>query len=512
MSSSSFQPLGDIPQAIRLVRVIGRDKKGYINCSLRSTSLGQNEYTALSHVWGSNSPTCRITLEGKPFWIRPNLHTFLTYALEAFRDVEFWIDALCINQDNVAEKNQQIPLMGEIYSRASRVISWLHWTIATTSGNLSCGQSDPNSFGCSLLVAAMEDSPSTNLGLGDESRDLIVATTTRLVEHEYWSRLWIVPELSLAIDFALLWEGQLVEWAKLRSLISTAMSNSTLSDDLNGKLATYFANQHTRTDAFPIMSFLHGDGSREVDGSGRGKTALFADHTLFELVSQYQHHQCSVPHDRVYALRDLAIDGHQLQPDYAKSRVALLAEVLTIDATYRNRYRTVEDAALFGRLLDINIDDWIELNILHEDEGGTEGLPPSSILTRRGKMLQHCARNEMTLNQWERKAYRAFVCLPGHNLYLALESFVFLSDVHHYLSPDAIYGMRPVLLGAETDQVQPDQQARHIHFRTYDPISSEFRCLRQQRRMQMRCRSWFDLHDMLRKVCLASHATCYVVP
>ncbi len=36
-----------------------------------------------------------------------------------------WIDAVCIDQGNAAEKAAQIPLMGEVYSRAARVVGWL---------------------------------------------------------------------------------------------------------------------------------------------------------------------------------------------------------------------------------------------------------------------------------------------------------------------------------------------------------------------------------------------------
>ncbi|KAG7284372.1 hypothetical protein NEMBOFW57_010745 [Staphylotrichum longicolle] len=36
-----------------------------------------------------------------------------------------WIDAVCIDQGNAAEKAAQIPLMGEVYSRAGRVLAWL---------------------------------------------------------------------------------------------------------------------------------------------------------------------------------------------------------------------------------------------------------------------------------------------------------------------------------------------------------------------------------------------------
>jgi hypothetical protein len=36
-----------------------------------------------------------------------------------------WVDAICIDQFSVPDKNQQIPIMLEIYSRAAEVILWL---------------------------------------------------------------------------------------------------------------------------------------------------------------------------------------------------------------------------------------------------------------------------------------------------------------------------------------------------------------------------------------------------
>lgn len=39
--------------------------------------------------------------------------------------LNLWIDAICINQHDLAEKARQIPLMTRIYSTAARVLVWL---------------------------------------------------------------------------------------------------------------------------------------------------------------------------------------------------------------------------------------------------------------------------------------------------------------------------------------------------------------------------------------------------
>ncbi len=35
-----------------------------------------------------------------------------------------WVDAICINQDNIPERNRQVRMMPHIYSRAESVLVW----------------------------------------------------------------------------------------------------------------------------------------------------------------------------------------------------------------------------------------------------------------------------------------------------------------------------------------------------------------------------------------------------
>ena len=44
---------------------------------------------------------------------------------EAKSGMKFWIDAICIDQDNTPEKNHQVNLMWNIYATAFSVVAWL---------------------------------------------------------------------------------------------------------------------------------------------------------------------------------------------------------------------------------------------------------------------------------------------------------------------------------------------------------------------------------------------------
>jgi hypothetical protein len=86
------------------------------------------QFDALSYIWGSTQKQYFITINGKQFLVHANLYSALPY-LARRRDCEkrsgIWIDAICINQSDEAEKLCQIRLMSKIYRQAERVWAWL---------------------------------------------------------------------------------------------------------------------------------------------------------------------------------------------------------------------------------------------------------------------------------------------------------------------------------------------------------------------------------------------------
>ncbi|KIN02711.1 hypothetical protein OIDMADRAFT_119868, partial [Oidiodendron maius Zn] len=83
------------------------------------------KYEALSYEWGSLLPSYNLIINGAPFSIRKNLHDALISLRNQREGRVLWIDAICINQTDDAEKSQQVQIMHLIYSKADRVIGWL---------------------------------------------------------------------------------------------------------------------------------------------------------------------------------------------------------------------------------------------------------------------------------------------------------------------------------------------------------------------------------------------------
>jgi hypothetical protein len=101
-----------------------------ISCKIQLIILEDDEeaqtpYNALSYVWGNADVTKTILVDGEPLIVRENLWQFLDQMRKVRYKKKIWIDAICINQQNNGEKSHQVAMMGEIYSKATRVEIWL---------------------------------------------------------------------------------------------------------------------------------------------------------------------------------------------------------------------------------------------------------------------------------------------------------------------------------------------------------------------------------------------------
>jgi hypothetical protein len=94
------------------------------------------EYTAVSYMWGPEVRTGSIEIDRRKIRVRQNLYDFLRIVvIDRTQDIPghtaynsmhedpefFWVDTLCINQNNVHERNHQVQMMGRIYNLAKTV-------------------------------------------------------------------------------------------------------------------------------------------------------------------------------------------------------------------------------------------------------------------------------------------------------------------------------------------------------------------------------------------------------
>jgi hypothetical protein len=97
-----------------------------LGCHLKHIrSLKDHDYEALSYVWGEISAKHVIQCSGMKIQITANLEGALQQLRYANRPRVFWVDAICINQDDNAERSRQVRIMQEIYANATQVVVWL---------------------------------------------------------------------------------------------------------------------------------------------------------------------------------------------------------------------------------------------------------------------------------------------------------------------------------------------------------------------------------------------------
>jgi hypothetical protein len=83
------------------------------------------DYEALSYRWGGQEPDIPIPCNNHRLLITRNVADALRYLRHKDKKRILWIDAICINQSDVGEKNHQVAMMYNIYRSAREVHVWL---------------------------------------------------------------------------------------------------------------------------------------------------------------------------------------------------------------------------------------------------------------------------------------------------------------------------------------------------------------------------------------------------
>ncbi len=127
-----YVPLDAKKNEIRLLTVLQLYPSGTLLCSPKHQPLNHRlEYHRLSYAWkdiaiDKNDEGEEILVNNDRMIVGRNLAAALkARQCHEFCSVPLWVDAICINQDDTAERNAQILRMRDIYAQASLVTVWL---------------------------------------------------------------------------------------------------------------------------------------------------------------------------------------------------------------------------------------------------------------------------------------------------------------------------------------------------------------------------------------------------
>lgn len=330
----------DTSNTIRLLRVKRRlFRNTFISCTLQEFQIDTSpQYTAVSYVWGTGSAEHTIQLQGRSFQVRQNLWDFLSQMRsKGSTDAFFWIDAICINQDDVAERTHQVRFMGQIYSKASIVLVWL-------------GAGDPEVLKDMKFLQSHERA----LRKGKPEADFQSTFLDSLKGLEYWYRAWIVQECVLAARLYLQYDKTLIEadlFARWQELTLGEGFNNAAGNVLQAR-----ARWHERSKRTYVTPWALG----------------------------YSISHCSDARDRIYSQLSLMHPHARIDPDYSKSCKDLLLEVVNkyISLDWWAAEQTIAKLAVMLAPGDGCKDYWVSVEALRrrvKEKGGRNRLNTKAI-------------------------------------------------------------------------------------------------------------------------------------
>lgn len=274
------------------------------------------QYAAISYTWGDQNDRTDIFVNGRAYRVGLNSWYALLQMKYHHEECFLWMDAICINQTDAQEKGFQVGLMGSIYKNALRV-------------NICVG---PHAGDSEFLVERMrwyaqlspealnEEFVATDTGNVEKissSKDLLRmlpqdrtarmrASMRTFSLRPYFSRLWIIQEISLAEHRSFYCGSSLLSWREL----------FTFHDDM--LRLQWESEEH---DSLPSIFFEALLDPLMMDD----------DKSLVTQVLQWSEFHCSDARDRIYGVLSLT-QTHGLEsairPNYLISPFNLLLDVL----------------------------------------------------------------------------------------------------------------------------------------------------------------------------------------
>jgi hypothetical protein len=320
---------------IRVVEAALRDEDGEISCRLREINIDPSPglpvpYHCLSYTWGgpfkdpseSNiwKETFRIHVSGPGdasghLFVTKNLHDFLQeLARRNPPDVHLvWIDAICINQEDMAERAAQVSIMRDVYRNCEAVIVW--FGIEDPDATAAFSVMARIELGLDAYMARIKGPRSTRgdlsslhaiLGTASLPPDVFISCG-RFLRRSWLYRIWTLQE-SILPRAGSLWCG---------SLQTPMQCLGRLIDGMSHNL---------RSQSHPVLGNVHGSGIATKFTIDLADTLEYLVHNRDRMllgqplgfIDTHRGADCSDPRDKVYGFLGLLKDTRGTIVDYSK--------------------------------------------------------------------------------------------------------------------------------------------------------------------------------------------------
>ncbi|KAL5313474.1 hypothetical protein ACEPPN_019207 [Leptodophora sp. 'Broadleaf-Isolate-01'] len=440
---SVYTPLSSKHNKIRVLEILPGELGTTVSVKLIESQITDCSYEALSYTWGDGVVGPTIELNGKSFRVTENLERCLQHIRQKDRTRYLWVDAVCINQEDVNERNAQVRQMGNIYASAAGVVVWLDMDI---------------DLGQPAFAKLLQVTDFTDLGKNGTFWNPVVD----IFNHPYWFRLWIQQELVLCKKYEVncrssIIPGHCVSDFLLHTKLLAIMEQSqeeyknftplahaieSITDVPSKNLGVF---QRRLAERSPVKFRLSQFRDRLVRRMKRRNCNDIAleDCRLLRCLSDFQNTlQVTNPRDRVFGILSLTTDcsPKSIKIDYCKS----VAEVYRDSAYYiYRRYGSLDFLCVVERFRENNnnshdlpswLPDW-NRSLYSNSPWGRQTYRASGDLRPRSKAFSGDGRalkvrgvkigNVLKSDQWEpgRKPIARHVATWNHITEAAKASF-----------------------------------------------------------------------------------------
>lgn len=286
-----------------------------VQCSLRTVDFSSAPaFGALSYVWGDPAVTREVKVEGMSVAVTKNLHDALVRVRSAELAILLWVDALCINQKDYREREQQVGIMARLYKSARRVIVWLGtdeegemegvvelMEILSGLWKSQTGSSQGSASGKPSVEGATDVSPPKS-----EHWDALA----RFFGRPWWGRMWVVQEVTATDDPVVLCGSRRIEW------------------EIIGNAAAWIDANRVGSELRRIQEKFDVAGNKVSNAVWMHNGTFLQCDSLLELLTLGRSFAATNPLDKIYALLGFpAAKGLATVPDYEVTKHALYRRV-----------------------------------------------------------------------------------------------------------------------------------------------------------------------------------------
>ncbi len=272
------------------------------NTSVVNLAEAAGNYDALSYCWNSPERTRPVICDNASFRVTPNLESALRRLRSPDVARSFWIDQLCIDQDNFREKAQQLGLMADIYRHSCKVLIWLG------------DEGEESRKAYKIVDRLLRLDPIASLGNNKSDSNIPPKTRGRmaldqlkshglpgpkdpgwqelrcLLSRPWFSRIWTIQETAVATKTDFLWGKEYsLSWQAIKSVVA-------------------LVREHLPTKLLGPDVFFRGLPADSVYRIAATMQSLEdrTRHDLFNLALTYKTYGASEPRDKLYALLNLS--------------------------------------------------------------------------------------------------------------------------------------------------------------------------------------------------------------